>query len=392
VRADAAEADRRQAVREAARRWRKAEAIDDRTRDAVLAGYPDDRRRLGPAFRILVWIFTFVATHALFGILMLAAGRAGDGVAGTLAFTYGVGLCVLAESLISVGRCRGLGAESAVALAGLGYLLVGFGLLLDAATTGFFPATVWLGGAGLACAAAAWRWGYPLAGALAAVWVFALLARAPAGRLLWLLAGPAMAAAALRAGDAERLPPSLRRGAQAAAVVGLFALYAALHLGSWDRGVVEEIGGRRLDLALRQGPLRAAAIWATALVPVALLGIGVFTRRTLLLRVGLLMGLLSVSTLRLYVHVMPLWLALVLGGSAALAAALALRRYLHGGPERQRGGFTAEPLFEPGAGRVVEIAAAVASFSPAAAPRTDAEPTLETDGGRYGGGGASGTY
>jgi hypothetical protein len=34
----------------------------------------------------------------------------------------------------------------------------------------------------------------------------------------------------------------------------------------------------------------------------------------------------------------------------------------------------------------------VASFSPAAAPRTAPEPTLETGGGRYGGGGASGTY
>jgi hypothetical protein len=389
MRPDLAEAERRADVRGAARRWRGAGAIDDATRDAIVAAHPDDRRRLGPAFRALVFLFTFVAIHALFGIVMLVSRPRGE-TAGVIAFAYGLALCALAEALISLVRCREMGAESAAALAGLCYVLIGFGVLIDGATAPTWA--VWLGAACLACTFAAWRWGYPLAAAVAAVFAFALLARAPGGRLLWLLAGPLAAAVGLWAGDRSRVAPAHRRGAQAVAVIGLLALYTALHLGSWDDGLVEIVGGRALGPAVREGPLRRLAIVATAVIPVLMLAAGVLLRRTILIRVGVLLGLASVATLRFYVHVMPLWLALILGGSVAIAAALAVRRYLHTGHGRERRGFTADPLFDPDTGRTVVELAAVAALSPAAAPRPAESPGLEAGGGRYGGGGASGTY
>ena len=48
---EAAAADRRHEVREAARGWRRAAVIEDATLAAVVRAYPDDRVRLGPAFR-----------------------------------------------------------------------------------------------------------------------------------------------------------------------------------------------------------------------------------------------------------------------------------------------------------------------------------------------------
>jgi hypothetical protein len=379
-------------VRDAARAWRKAGAIDDAARDAILAAHPDDRRRLGPAFRALVWIFSFVAIHAFFGIVMLGMSGAGGGAIAFFAFAYGLALCAAAEALLSLSRCREMGVESAAAVAGVCYLLGGFAGLLEEGTSHNFPVAVWLLAAAAVCAAAAWQWGYPLAAGLATVFAFALLARVPGGRLWWLLAGPAVAVAAFRLGDSGRLPPSLRQGARAAGVLGLLALYTALHLGSWDAGLVEDLGGRAMTPFLRDGRLRYAAVLATALIPVAVLAAGILTRRRVLIRVGLLFGLASVATLRFYVHVMPLWLALILGGSAALALALVVRRSLHEGRDRERGGFTADPLFDGGTARgVAEMAAVVASLSPAAATPAPASG-LEPGGGRYGGGGASGTY
>jgi hypothetical protein len=285
-----------------------------------------------------------------------------------------------------------LGVESAAAVAGVLYVLGGaYGLLDDA---GRFPVAVWLVTAIAVCGAAAWRWGYPLAAGLAAVFAFALLARTPVGvgRLLWVAAGPAVAVVALQAARSARLPPSLRTCADAVAGVALLALYGAVHLGSWDGSLVEFFtGGRVLSHEIRDGAMRTAATLGTALVPMAVLLAGILLRRTLLLRIGLLLLLASVATLRAYVHVMPLWLALGLGGAVAIAAALGVRRLLHEGRNRERGGFTAEPLFEGGRRGALEVAAVVASMSPPAAAPAPA-PGLETGGGRFGGGGASGTY
>jgi hypothetical protein len=89
--------------------------------------------------------------------------------------------------------------------------------------------------------------------------------------------------------------------------------------------------------------------------------------------------------------VAPLWVALIGGGGAAIALALLVRRYLDSGPARERGGFTAEPLFtDPEARSALEVAAGVAAFTPAARPVE--QPGFQGGGGRSGGAGASGTF
>jgi hypothetical protein len=85
------------------------------------------------------------------------------------------------------------------------------------------------------------------------------------------------------------------------------------------------------------------------------------------------------------------WVVLIGGGACALALAAALRRFLESGRERARRGLTAERLFENAGGDgALELAVGAVSFTPAARPAE--APALEPGGGRYGGGGASGSY
>ena len=170
----------------------------------------------------------------------------------------------------------------------------------------------------------------------------------------------------------------------------MLGLYFAFHIGAWDHGIVEEIGDLPRGEA-REGALRLVFIAGTALVPLGVLVAGLRSRRSELLTLGVLLALASSVTLRFYVHVAPLWVILSAGGIAAIALGLGLLRFLRSGRDRERGGFTAEPLDGRASGGLVEIAAALASFSPAP-QASGAQAGLKPGGGRYGGGGGSGSY
>ena len=130
---------------------------------------------------------------------------------------------------------------------------------------------------------------------------------------------------------------------------------------------------------------------ATGAVPVLTVAWGIATRRRSLINLGFLGILASLVTVRFYVHVAPLWSVLLAGGLVAIGVAALVRRYLDSGPERERHGFTTDPLFTDPEGRsALEVAASIATFTPAAKPV--AQPGFEGGGGRSGGGGASGQF
>jgi hypothetical protein len=243
-------------------------------------------------------------------------------------------------------------------------------------------------------AIAAGRWGFSSLAAGAALAGFVLLARFPQGRALWIVASALLFAPALYGGDAARLAPSHRLSCRVLAVASLLALYAAVHLGSWDGRWIEDLADFHEPV---QGPgpgLRAFSILATALLPFAVAGLGIAQRRPLLLNVGVLLGVASATTLRFYVHVAPVWVVLIGAGAAALGLALLVRRILASSPGGERGGFTAAPLFDdPARRRLTEVAAVLVSHTPPArAPETAPSGGLSEGGGRFGGGGATGDY
>lgn len=403
MRPDAAQADRNGFIRAAARSWRKAGAIGEEELKAVEAAVPDDRVRVGPVFRVLLFVFTLFAANAAFGFVWLVVSVPFQGnshvedVLAPLAIVFGVVLAALTE--IQTGplkRAQG-GTEAGTSFAALCFLMAGLAWIVfeplhldDKVGIPFL-----LGIATALLAAMALRWGYPFYAGAATASLLAAFTYAPGGRLFWIVLPLLAAPFLVRLSDSERLPPALRHSCTAALFVGLIGLYMAVHLGSFDFGALEVF--RRdftgIGPASRSGTLRTLSIVATALVPIVYLGIGIRTRRYVFLLLGIGTGIASLVTLRIYVHLAPLWVVLTLSGVALIAVVFAVRRYLDSGPNnspsKERGGFTAETLFEDLARqRLLEAGAAVISFTPDARTVHD-EPKYGGGGGEFGGGGSS---
>jgi MFS family permease len=393
MRADVALADRRYEVREAARAWQRAAAVDEETRKKIDAAYPDDRNRLGRVFRVLVFGFSLVVLQSALGIVGLMFASAGESVAAVVFFLFGLGLAALTEAQLGSLKRRHGGTESATAFLAVS-LIAGslLWLIFQSGNSGdrvrFDTALIV---SAIVIGAAALRWGYSIFAVAATICVFVLLARSPFGRLSWMVLPLALAPVLLRGADSVRLAPSHRRSCEAIALLSLVFLYLAVHLGSWDLGVVEMLNGFFGHIERPPSPMRTFCALATATVPLLTVAWGIATRRRSLINLGFVGILASLVTLRIYVHVAPLWVALLGGGAVAIGVASLVRRYLDSGPEHERHGFTADALFTDPEGRsALEVAASVASFTPAARPVP--QPGFEGGGGRSGGGGASGQF
>jgi hypothetical protein len=396
MRADAAVADRRQAVRRAARAWKRGGAIDAATLAAIETAYPDDRRRLGPVFRVVVFGFSFVALNAFLLLIATCTGGAGAREIGfaVVCLMAAVGLAAVTEVLVGPLRRADSGLETATALLAILYAIVGIGILAAkplGSDRALFPFLFVLTTA--LAALGSRRWGSPTLACVATIAALFFLARLPGGRVVWMVTTLALLPLLLRGSESPALPPVHRRSLLFVLLIALGALYVSLHIGSWDYGWIEWIADFRDEPAAPGSALRLLYILATALIPIAVIAFGVATRRAALLNMGLLLGVASLVTLRFYVHVAPAWVVLIGSGSAALLTTLLLRRWLVSGPQQERFGFTADPLFQDTARRhLVEVAAVMVQVGPDA--RTiPAEPDkFQAGGGGYGGGGASGDF
>ncbi len=387
-------AERSREVREAARAWARAGFIDQSGLDRILSGFPDDRTRFGPGFRTLAFVFSGIAALSVVGMSFAMLDPSPSSRFDTVLFLiWALVMGGLTELQRGPLKRASAGAEAATALASVGLAL------LAVASASVLPRaweTVGLLASGsLFCAIAAWRWGDAMFFAAAVLSAYGLLSQFDQGRLLWVVASLGLIPAGLsRSGDGRRAP-SHRRGAAIVGAVAICALYVAVQVWSWDQGLVESLraGAPWSLMAARSWSwIRPLAILATALLPVALLAAGWRRRSLLLLHLGGVSGGLSIATIRLYHEVMPLSWALILAGAACLALALGARRWLRAGPEGERDGFTADPLFDAGnRTEAIRSVAAMVAFTPAV-QAADRPGTFQGGGGRFGGGGASGDY
>ena len=376
-------------VHAAAQGWRRAGAIDEATHRRVREAFPDPCVTPGAVWRVLTGGMVAAIVLCTLAALALSVWRRSSELQALL-LLWGAACLVATEVLEASPRSARRGAAGATSVLGVGLLLVGLGLTLvetvrlrdDDAIDALLVAAV------VTCALAAWRWGSPLFAGLAGAATFCALARLPQGRLLWLLAGAALAGASARWLDDGRLAPSHRVGAAVLTVIGIGAVYAAANVYSLDEGILEHLA--RLAPSRDDLPrgARLAAVVATALLPPAVLAWGLGSRRTLLIDTGIVLLALSLVTLRHYVHVAPLWVVLAASGALLVLAALAVERALrraHGG---ERAGFTAEPLFsDERRQQALQILPVVTAFAPGAGT-PGPEPGFAGEGGRFGGGGA----
>lgn len=386
MRPDAAAAERRQAVRAAARAWRDAGEIGDDTVKAIDERYADDRSRARPVFRVLLALFTLLAGFAAAGFAMVVWRE-------TPAVPLVLGLVAALATELQVGPLRRAESGTAGASAFLAVLLVGVGV-------GWFlsqeahlrPETAIRSVTALTAVLAGlivWRWGMAAAGGVSAVAVFLFLAQFPVGRASWLVV-PLVVVPLFDAGARNaRLAPSQRGALRLAEVLALAALYVACNPWAHDVGLIERLA----ELPPSGQPaLRALCIAMAVLLPAAALVVAVRRRETWLLWTGAAMTAASAVTLRHYVHLGPLWAILAAAGIVLVVLAMVARRVLDSGRNKERRGLTAEPLFgDERKVRLAELAVSMATLTPEAKP-PEPKPSFEAGGGSFGGGGASDSF
>jgi hypothetical protein len=372
-------------VREAAQAWRRSGAIDGAALAAIEAQYPAVWPNPSWVWGILGFVFVTFAAGGLFAALELSFHAVT-----AIALFLTVALALAADRFRPSPSGPSSAAGGAAAFWCVLCLLIAIGGWVDWGEGTWTPL---LAVGAVAWALAAWRWGYPAFALISAVFLFLLLARFPSGRVLWVLAGAALAAAMSPLLDRARLAPSHRRCAAAALIASVSAVYLAVNRYSVDYGFIETISGGHGPWSPSK-PAQAGAAIATALLPVLVLLWGIRARRTLLLDLGVVLGALSVATLRQYVHLGPLWLVLAGSGALAIGIALGLHRWLRQSPGRQRRGFTADILFEDeNRQQALGVAATALTLSPEAASPSQPQPgAFRGGGGASGGGGSSGTF
>ena len=376
-------------VHAAARGWRRAGAIDEATQERIREAFPDPCVTPGAVWRVLTGGMVAAIVLCTFAAAALGLWRSSTAIQ-ILLLLWGAACLVATDVLEASPRSARRGAAGATSALGVGFFLLGLGLVLveSMRLPGDDAIDVLLVAAVLTCGLAAWRWGSPLFAGLGGGALFCSLARLPHGRILWLMVGAALTGLAAWRLDEVRLAPSHRIGAAVLTVVGIGAVYAAANVYSLDEGSLEHlarIAPSREDLP-RGARLAAAA--ATALLPLAVLAWGLRSRRILLLDTGIVLLALSLVTVRQYVHVAPLWVVLILAGALLVVLALAVERALRRARSGEIAGFTADPLFsDERRQQVLQIVPVVTAFTPEArAPAPD--PGFAGEGGRFGGGGA----
>lgn len=379
-----AAAERAQVVRDAFASWGKAGLVAPEVVSDAALRFPDDRARAAPAMAVLSAIFAAVAGIAVLILISIWTHYAFASI--VVAPLLGLGV----ELLMGPGRRKRSGVEEGLSAAFvIAVAVAGFWLLDEAFGLRSGTAMRWnLLIIAAACSFACYRWGMPFWAAPASLLGFWVLASTANGR--WLLLGAALALTPVLSHGMKhpRLAPSHRLALAVTLAAALVGAYLAINIYSLDRHWIEE-----MQWSSRVRPewatlVRLAAMAGTALLPLAVLARGIRARDRLLIWCGALMGAASCVTLRAYVHVAPAWMILAGAGLACLALALGLRRWLDAGPGQERGGFTTAELGTGGnPQRVAELAAVLATFTPAApAPRQEG---FKPGGGEFGGGGAS---
>lgn len=385
MRVDTAMADRKQSVRNEAQEWMDAGWIGREAFQRIQGMYADDRVRAGITFRTLFFILTLAAILGILGPLYIFAHE--DVLVAIIALFAGATCWGIGEYLILSKRRRQGGIEAAFSAAAVINLAIGLAILIfkSHAFHGDSEIGIVLFILFLLAGAAGWNWGYWPYMVFSAGLLYFCVQSLPEYRLIWMVLVICIYPWLVRGWNSPSLPPSQRKCCAAFLLTSIVASYAAVNIFLADHHDLElfhrtAIFPRWLHMLL------------TAILPTLVFATGAKKRRRHFLVLGFLLGLLSLVTMRFYVHVAPLWMVLTVAGILLLACAETLRRYLDSGADKERGGYAASPLAaRPGKHRGVEILASVATLTPDASPASE-NPRYHGGGGEFGGGGASGNF
>jgi len=393
--------ERRVAVVEEARRWQEAGIITAEQAAAVSERYRPELVRVNLFIRILLAVFTMVGVVAL--VALPAVILDVEEVGFTLLCLIFAPLCawVADHELIAGRRLYRCGAEEALLLLSVGMLAVA--VAIPAHDWGhMLERLAWLASHGIVLAGAILltvRYGYALAafGAMLALAglpfhladVFHLQHTHLSRLVLVLLLGAAAIWAQLRLSGRKSLPRGYVWSLECVRLAAWAGIYLDVNLYAhrllWRKWLGWTPGEWQLPWS---DPLCALL---TAILPVTALAIGIGRRDRALLWFAVISGILSIITLKYFIHFGHLAEELTAAGLLLAGFAFGLLRWLRAGSSRCRGAFTAEPLLEPHLyGLDAEALAAIQTLSPAV--RVPKAEGFQGGGGTFGGGGASGGY
>ncbi|QWV97649.1 hypothetical protein KP005_20335 [Geomonas nitrogeniifigens] len=393
--------ERQVAVVEEARRWQEAGIITAEQAAAVAERYRPELVRVNVFIRILLALFTMVGVAAL--VALPAAIFEVKEVGFTVLCLIFAPLCagVADHELIAGRRLYRCGAEEALLLQAVGMLALA--VAIPAHDWGHSAERLaWLAAHVIALAGAVLltvRYGYALA-ALGAILALAGIPFHLADILHWqqphlprlvlllLLSGVAIWAQ-LRLVSRNSLPRGYVWSLETVRLAAWAGIYLDVNLFAHRLLWGEWFGWTPVELFFPWSDHFCALL--TALLPVAALAMGIGRRDRALLWFGVISAILSILTLKYYVHFGHLAEELTAVGLLVAGLAFGLLRWLRAGSKRCRGAFTAEPLLEPRLyGLNAEALAAIQPLTPAA--RVSQTEGFKPGGGTFGGGGASGGY
>jgi hypothetical protein len=379
------DAERAAEIRDAARDWKKAGVIDAGTLTAIEAEFPTARVDLARAWKVLIFVLVSVA------VLGIQVGVFGFDPKGSGSFVVFAVILAAVTEVLRGSRLAGTGSDAATSFWAAVMLIIAYGIFLEAGKSrGSLTATI-------ALAAGVWagacvRWGFSLYGAFGAVAAFLVLTRFPFGRVAWGFGGAALCVITARLSAQRRLASPRRRAFAAVFVVAALALYGAINLYSLDRRMVEllGIGTPTWGPGGQPAGVRLASAAATALVPIAFIVWGLCAKRRLVLDTGAGLAALSVLTLEYYVRFGSVEITVF--GLAIIGLALWLNRRLRQASGGEIRGFTASPLLSAESEALSPAAALIAAAAVPVSPHPADDADFSAGGGKYGGGGASGTF
>ncbi|QXE91267.1 hypothetical protein [Geomonas subterranea] len=393
--------ERRVAVVEEARRWQEAGIITPEQAAAVAERYRPELVRVNVFIRILLALFTTVVVAALVALPAVMFNVKEDGF--TVLCLIFAPLCawVADHELIAGRRLYRCGAEEALLLLAVGMLALA--VAIPAHHWGHSAERLaWLAAHVIILAGAVMltvRYGYALA-AFGAMLALAGLPFHLADVLLWqspglsrlvllLLLGAAAIWAQLRLTGRNSLPRGYVWSLESMRLAAWTGIYLDVNLFAHRLLWREWLGWIPGEWQLPWSDPLCALL--TAILPVAALAMGIGRRDRALLWFGVVSSILSIITLKYYIHFGHLAEELTAAGLLLAGLAFGLLRWLRAGSKRCRGAFTAEPLLEPRLyGLDAEALAAIQPLTPAA--NVPQAKGFQPGGGTFGGGGASGSY
>jgi hypothetical protein len=367
------------------REWTQSGLLDKAQQERVLPELKVELRRTNMFLRFILFGFGLLIIGAGVALVGVIFGFKEDDAIAVLCFIGAAGSLVAAEILIEKFHLYRFGIEEAAAIAVVVLLPVGVVVLSPKDFhTGQFPIVVALVTAGITAFSIYVRYGYVYAviismfcismAPMGTQWSEAMQRIAAAGFLTAVF----VLARAKSIQNRNEFPGDEYRIIQALAWLGIYA-YLNLHLGS-VRSIffASESGGEFYWFTY-------TAIW---LLPAIGMFLGVRDRDRALLDVNIGLSLVTLATNKLYLDLPRQTWDPILLGLLLIGVAVGLRRWL----SKDRNGFTAARILLSDKRRMAAVATVSAALHTVPQAPTQSDRNFHGEGGRSGGGGASGSF